>query len=132
MSSIPIRDPDAKALAEQAFAVSGCRTHAEFAGLFGDAVGVDTFRKWLAGKPAAPIAKLLLREYVAGWRPGQVELRKDVGRAADLMEYAAQMINKNCPDATLVYDGVTCDGTCLHDDLTAHAEDLRTKVGLDA
>jgi len=65
-------DPRAetKQLANQAFASSGCRTHAEFVAQFGRALPVDTFRKWLAGSvPAQPLALLVLREYVGGWRP---------------------------------------------------------------
>lgn len=59
-------------LAEQAYAASGAKTHGEFVALFDGAIGLRTFRGWLAGtQPAAPIALLLLREFVAGWRPGQ-------------------------------------------------------------
>jgi hypothetical protein len=34
------------------------------------AVGLRTFRGWLKGEqPAAPLAQLMLREFIAGWRP---------------------------------------------------------------
>jgi hypothetical protein len=64
--------PETKRLATEAYAASGCSTHPEFVKLFGDAVGLRTFRGWLAGdQPAAPLAQLMLREFVAGWRPSQ-------------------------------------------------------------
>lgn len=56
-------------LAKSAFDASGCKTHPEFVALFGGAVGLRTFRGWLAGQPAQPLAALMLREFVAGWRP---------------------------------------------------------------
>jgi hypothetical protein len=59
-------------LATEAFAASGCQSHEEFVRQFGDAVGLRTFRYWLSGqRPALPLAKLMLREYIAGWRPSQ-------------------------------------------------------------
>lgn len=62
--------PETKRLATEAYAKSGCQTHPEFVALFGDAVGLRTFRGWLAGdQPATPLAQLMLREFVAGWRP---------------------------------------------------------------
>lgn len=62
--------PTTAALAKSAFDASGCKTHPEFVAMFGDAVSLRSFRGWLAGEtPAAPIAQLLLREFVAGWRP---------------------------------------------------------------
>lgn len=67
MSDNPTAD-----LAAQAYEASKAKTHGEFVALFGGAIGLRTFRGWLAGtQPAAPIALLLLREFVAGWRPGQ-------------------------------------------------------------
>lgn len=64
-------DPVSKQLALDAFAASGCKTHPEFVKLFGDAIGLRTFRGWLEGQRAAPIAQLVLREFIAGWRPSQ-------------------------------------------------------------
>lgn len=60
-------------LAQAAYAASGCKTHPEFVALFGDAVGLRTLRGWLKGEqPAAPLAQLMLREFIAGWRPTEV------------------------------------------------------------
>lgn len=60
---------DAK-LANDAFQTSGCKTHPEFVALFGGAIGLRTFRGWLAGDRRMPaLPALVLREYVAGWRP---------------------------------------------------------------
>lgn len=65
-----IKDQESADLARAAFEASGCKTHAEFVTQFGGAVSLRSFRAWLAGEvPAVPIAKLMLREYVAGWRP---------------------------------------------------------------
>ena len=64
------KHPDTADLARAAYKASGCKTHGEFVGLFGDAVGLRTFRGWLKGEvPAAPVAQLMLREFIAGWRP---------------------------------------------------------------
>lgn len=65
------RCAESERLARHAFAASGCKTHPEFVALFGDAVGLRTFRGWLEGQRAAPIAQLMLREFIAGWRPSQ-------------------------------------------------------------
>lgn len=68
-----VKHPETKALATEAYAASGCKTHGEFCALFGDAVGVRTFRGWLAGEqPAHPLAQLMLREFNAGWRPKHI------------------------------------------------------------
>lgn len=65
-----IKHPETAALAERAYEQSGCTTHRAFCDLFGDAVGLRTFRGWLNGEqPAAPVARLMLREFIAGWRP---------------------------------------------------------------
>lgn len=62
--------PKTAALAKAAYDASGCKTHPEFVKLFGDAISLRSFRGWLAGEvPAAPVAQLLLREFVNGWRP---------------------------------------------------------------
>jgi hypothetical protein len=67
---MPMKHPDTAKLAQDAFAASGCRSHPEFVRLFSGAIGLRTFRGWLAGEqPAAPVAQLVLREFVAGWRP---------------------------------------------------------------
>ena len=62
-------DTESKRLAEEAFEASGCKTHPEFVALFGDAVGLRTFRGWLEGQRATPLAQLMLRDFIAGWRP---------------------------------------------------------------
>lgn len=68
-----VKHPETAALALKAFKASGAATHGGFVALFGDAVGVRTFRAWLAGEqPAHPVAQLMLREFIAGWRPTQV------------------------------------------------------------
>lgn len=59
----------AENLAVEAYRASGCKTHAEFIALFGGAIGLRTFRDWLAGKVVPPLAQLVLREVIAGWRP---------------------------------------------------------------
>ena len=65
-----MKHPDTAALANSAFEKSACQTHKEFCDQFGGAVGLRTFRGWLKGEqPAAPIAQLMLREFIAGWRP---------------------------------------------------------------
>lgn len=65
-----MKHPDTADLAKRAYVASGCKTHPEFVKLFGDAISLRSFRAWLAGEvPAAPVAQLLLREFVAGWRP---------------------------------------------------------------
>ena len=62
--------PDTADLAHRAYEASGCKTHPEFVRQFGSAVSLRSFRAWLAGEvPAAPIAQLMLREFIAGWRP---------------------------------------------------------------
>lgn len=66
------KHPETRIIATAAYEASGCKTHGAFCALFGDAVGVRTFRGWLAGEqPAAPLAQLMLREFIAGWRPTQ-------------------------------------------------------------
>lgn len=65
-----MKHPETAALATRAYEAAGCKTHKEFCDLFGGAVGLRTFRAWTAGEqPAAPIAQLMLREFIAGWRP---------------------------------------------------------------
>lgn len=64
------KHPETARLATEAYTASGCTTHQQFCDLFGDAVGLRTFRGWLKGEqPAAPLAQLMLREFIAGWRP---------------------------------------------------------------
>ena len=64
------KHPETAALAKRAYEASGCKTHPEFVALFGGALSLRSFRAWLAGEvPAAPIAQLLLREFIGGWRP---------------------------------------------------------------
>lgn len=62
-------DAETQRLAAEAYRASGCATHPEFVALFGDAVGLRTFRGWLEGQRATPLAQLMLREFIAGWRP---------------------------------------------------------------
>lgn len=70
MTTKPIKHPETAKMATEAFAASGCRYHPEFIAIFQGAIGLRTFRAWLKGEqPAAPIAALMLREYVNGWRP---------------------------------------------------------------
>lgn len=65
--------PETERLAREAYEASGCKTHPEFVAIFGDAIGLRTFRGWLKGEqPAAPVAQLMLREFIAGWRPSQI------------------------------------------------------------
>lgn len=67
------KHPETERLANEAFTASGVKTHQQFVDLFGDAVGLRTFRAWLKGEqPAHPVAQLLLREFIAGWRPTEV------------------------------------------------------------
>ncbi|APZ81830.1 hypothetical protein vBEliSR6L_65 [Erythrobacter phage vB_EliS_R6L] len=64
------KHPETADLARRAYEASGSRTHPEFVKLFGGAISLRSFRAWLAGEvPAAPLAQLMLREFVAGWRP---------------------------------------------------------------
>lgn len=64
------KHPVTSQLANSAFVKSGCQTHKEFVAMFGTAVGLRTFRGWLKGEaPAAPLAQLMLKEFIAGWRP---------------------------------------------------------------
>jgi hypothetical protein len=64
------KHPETADLARRAYEASGCKTHDDFVALFGKAMSLRSFRGWLAGEnPAAPIAQLVLREFIAGWRP---------------------------------------------------------------
>lgn len=64
------KHPETAKLARDAFVASECQTHGQFVALFGDAIGLRTFRGWLKGdQPAMPLAQLMLREFIAGWRP---------------------------------------------------------------
>ncbi len=66
--------PETQRLAQAAYSTSGCKSHGEFTAQFGDAVGLRTFRGWLKGEqPATPLAQLMLREFIAGWRPTKVQ-----------------------------------------------------------
>lgn len=68
-----VKHPATRDLAVAAYEASGAKTHQQFCNLFGDAVGLRTFRGWLKGEqPAAPLAQLMLREFIAGWRPKHV------------------------------------------------------------
>lgn len=63
---------ESRRLAREAFEASGCKTDGEFVALFGDAMGLRTFRGWKEGQRATPLAQLMLREFIAGWRPSKV------------------------------------------------------------
>lgn len=64
------KHPETADLAKRAYEASGCKTHPEFIAQFGGALSLRSFRAWLAGEvPAAPLTQLMLREFVAGWRP---------------------------------------------------------------
>ena len=77
----PIRDDASESvldetcrLATAAFEASGCATHVEFVEMFGGAIGLRTLRSWLRREfPAAPMARLALREFAAGWRPTRIK-----------------------------------------------------------
>jgi hypothetical protein len=60
-----------RALATKAYEASGCTKPEDFVALFGkDVIGSRSFRYWLNGeRPASPLAQLVLREFIAGWRP---------------------------------------------------------------
>lgn len=61
-------------LARRAFEASGLTVHEDFCALFGGAMKLRSFRGWLAGEtPPSAMAQLLLREFIAGWRPTQIE-----------------------------------------------------------
>lgn len=65
-----MKHPDTAALARDTFEATGCKTHAEFCALTGNAIPLRTFRRWLAGDgPADALARLVLRNLAAGWRP---------------------------------------------------------------
>lgn len=65
-----MKHPETAALAKAAYAASGEDSVAAFVRLFNGAIGARTFWGWMRGEqPAAPIAQLVLREFVAGWRP---------------------------------------------------------------
>lgn len=68
------KHPATARLANEAFVKSACQTHQEFCDLFGGAIGLRTLRAWLKGEqPAAPLTQLMLREFVAGWRPSRLD-----------------------------------------------------------
>lgn len=65
-----VKHPETARLAQEAYALSGAATHQQFCDIFGDAIGLRTFRDWLKGNfPAQPLAQLVLREFINGWRP---------------------------------------------------------------
>lgn len=65
-----MKHPETAQLAREALEATGCKTHADFCALTGNAIGLRTFRYWLAGeRPADGIASLVLRELKSGWRP---------------------------------------------------------------
>lgn len=65
-----MKHPDIAQLAQDAFARSGAKTHAEFCALFGGAIGLRSLRYWLSGdREPDPLARLVLREVKAGWLP---------------------------------------------------------------
>jgi len=48
-----------------------------------------------------------------------MEARTGETRAAYLMRVAAAYIRRHCPGEEIDFDGTTCDGYCLADDLDA-------------
>jgi hypothetical protein len=52
-------------------------------------------------------------------------------RAIELMRIAASMIEDGCPDSMAEYDGTTCDGLCLAEDLRNEAESLEIEGSKD-
>lgn len=65
-----MKHPETAKLARAAFEATGLKTHGEFVDMMQGAIGLRTFRRWLAGEgPADPLAQMVLRELVAGWRP---------------------------------------------------------------
>lgn len=57
-------------LAREAYRLSGCKTHREFLAIFDGAIKPRTFADWVGGTSnVAPLAQLMLREFIAGWRP---------------------------------------------------------------
>lgn len=65
--------PETSQLARDAYAASGCKTHAEFLAMFGGAIAQRSFYDWLSGKQrCAPLAAFVLRQIKAGWRPKRI------------------------------------------------------------
>jgi hypothetical protein len=66
-----MRCPETFALANAAYKASGCKRYDDFIALFGEgAIGRRSFCAWMKGeRPAEPLARLVLREFIAGWRP---------------------------------------------------------------
>lgn len=65
-----MRYPETAALAKAAYEASGAESAPAFVAIFKGAIGLRTFWAWMRGEqPAKPMAELMLREFVAGWRP---------------------------------------------------------------
>ena len=65
-----MKHPETAQLARTAYEASGDASVPIFIARFKGAVGLRTFWGWLRGEhPATPLAALMLREFVAGWRP---------------------------------------------------------------
>lgn len=65
-----MKHPQTAQLAREAFEATGLRTHGEFVTMMQGAIPMRTFRRWLAGEnPLDPLARLVLRELIGGWRP---------------------------------------------------------------
>lgn len=64
-----VTHPEAKVLAEKAYAASGCKSVEEFSRFLGG-VGLRTVWRWMRGEgPLGPLPTLVLREVAAGWKP---------------------------------------------------------------
>ncbi len=73
-----MKHPETASLARSAFEASGSKSVSSFVSSFNGAIGLRTFWAWMRGEqPAAALAQLVLREYIAGWRPSQFAERKE-------------------------------------------------------
>jgi hypothetical protein len=53
-----------------------------------------------------------------------IEQGKTESRAEYVMRVAAAYIRQHCPDMTIEYDGTSCDGYCIADDLDSARESI--------
>lgn len=50
-------------------------------------------------------------------------------RESYIMRVASAYIREHCPEMTINYDGTTCDGYCVADDLDSAREIMNNKLG---